>query len=101
MQDLSQENIIKLLNIERLPDEQKIKIVGMAMELIEKRLFVRVHGSLPQDKQQGFNDLLEAHDQVALSNFINHNCPKFTDWITEEAVKVKQELSSLVKERKD
>ncbi|MGE5298333.1 MAG: DUF5663 domain-containing protein [Acidobacteriaceae bacterium] len=91
------ENLIKILGIESLPAEQKVKIVDQASELAEKRVFARILESLSDDKRQGLQGLLETGDELSINNFLIQNCPQFADWLTEEIATVKQELSGLAK----
>jgi hypothetical protein len=97
-QDLSQQNLIKILGIEALPDAQKTKIADQTSELVQKRLLVRVIDSLPEEKREGFMSILDSGDEVGLGNFLHHHAPKFNEWLAEEVLKIKEELAGLAKD---
>ncbi len=96
--DLSQENIISLLDIGTLPDERKVAIVEKATELVQKRLLVRVFENLDEVKRKELNKLIDHGQNKEISDFITANSPDFPTWIDEEVLKVKQELADLPKE---
>jgi hypothetical protein len=97
---LLNENMIKILGIENLPEEQKADLIAKANELVQTRVLTRVFESLPKDKQEGLSSLIESGDEISITNFINHNCPDFQKWMTEEVLKIKEDLSQLAKETK-
>ena len=94
-QALANDNLIKILGIESLPEQQKARILDKATELTQKRLMIRVVNSLAPEKRDGFMSLLDSGDQIGVTNFINHNRPRFQDWVFEEISRIKQELSGL------
>lgn len=92
---LEQQNIIKILGIENLPDEKKVEMVEKISTLVQKRLLLRLVESVPADKQTELAALLEKSDQDTLNAFLQTNAPQFPEWIVEEVTKVKQELTDL------
>lgn len=93
--DLEKENIINVLGISALPDEQKIKIVEQASELVQKRLLLRIADSLSEEKRVELMQIIDSGEEAGLSNFLQNNCPRFADWFGEELLKVKQEMAGL------
>lgn len=89
------ENIIKALGIETLPDDQKARILDQSNELIQQRLFLRLMEALPDAKRDKFNEILAPTDQAGLNEFILAEAPHFTDWIVEEIATLKDELGGL------
>jgi hypothetical protein len=92
---LDQENIIKILGIESLPDDQKLQLLDQMGQLIEQRLLLRLYKELPEPKRNDFNQLLAANDPQKVEEFIHANVPEFTAWVDEEANALKDELSNL------
>ncbi|MBI3952506.1 MAG: hypothetical protein HY336_00955 [Candidatus Doudnabacteria bacterium] len=94
----AQENIIKLLGIESLPDEQKILIVEKIVDLAQKRLTLRLMESLSEEQGKQFENLLTEQNQQRIQEFMQRNAPSFPDWIGEEVLKIKRELAGRVQD---
>lgn len=90
------QNIIKILRIEHLPEEQKLALVGAVSELVHKRLLARVAESLNDEKLLEFQGVLERHDAKSLDEFLDAHVPQFGDWIPEEVGAVKKELAAII-----
>jgi hypothetical protein len=90
------DNLIKVLGIERLPDDQKLRILEAATNLVEQNLMLRLYDVLPEPKRDELNQKLEANDPQSLNEFINKEVPNFSEWVVEETTKVKDELDSFV-----
>lgn len=89
------DNIIKSLGIETLPDEQKARILDQSNELIQQRLLLRLMEALPDEKRTQLNEVLASQDQDKLAGFISANAPNFSDWIIEEVNGLRSELGEL------
>ncbi|HYE22160.1 MAG TPA: DUF5663 domain-containing protein [Verrucomicrobiae bacterium] len=94
---IQQENLVKILGIESLDDDRKLKLIAQASELVQKRVLLRVLQTLDKEKLEGFMSILDTGEELEVSNFLNHNCPEFQSWMVEEIVNVKQELAGLAK----
>ena len=92
---IEEQNIIKLLGIEDLPDERKAEMVEKISELVQKRLLLRLMESLSADKQKELGSLLEKPEQEKFTAFLTANAPQFPEWMVEEVGKIKQELAGL------
>ena len=95
---IASENIIKILGIESLPDEQKIKIVEKIGDLVQKRLTLRLMESLSEEEGRDFEALLEKNDTQGVGAFMDKRLPNLADWVAEEVVKIKQELAGSVED---
>ena len=93
---LEQENLINLLGIENLPQEEKLRIVDKASELVQKRVVLRVVEGLEMDKKQQFAEFLQKGDQEKLAEFLVAESPNLDTMIMEEIGKVKAELQDTV-----
>ena len=94
--DLDQENIIKMLGIQSLPDERKLAILEKLSNLIQKRLMARMLTTLPETDQKEFAETLEANNPDAMQKFINTHFPDFQSWLVEEVNLVKKEVGSFI-----
>lgn len=94
--NLLQENIIKILGIEKLDDEKKAALLDQMIDLLQKRLFARLIESAPDEKKQEFLSLAESANETAKENFIKENFPNLSEIMAEEIVKLKEELKDFV-----
>lgn len=90
------QNIVKILRIEHLPEEQKLALVQTVSELVHKRLLARVAENLNDEKLGEFQGVLEGQDAKSLEAFLNANVPQFGDWIPEEVGAVKKDLAAII-----
>ena len=94
---LLQVNLIELLEIEDYPDEKKYEIIEKGVDLVQKRVFLRVLNNLSADKKDELLKLLEQEgkpdDRIL---FLEKYCPNFFEWLEEEIVKVKAEMRVIV-----
>lgn len=95
--NMDNENIIKILGIESLPDERKIEIIEMATDLVQKRLVLRVLDILNPDEREEFGQILEQGSSGLIDEFMEKHAPNFGDWIIEEISKVKGELAGFAR----
>jgi len=93
--NLDQQNIIRSLGLESLPEERKIAVIEKMTTLLQKRLMVRMVTALDASKQAELADALENPESEAAQVFISQNFPDFPKWIEEETGKLKQEMASL------
>ncbi len=92
---IDDQNLIKILGIESLPDERKLELIDKASALVEKRIFLRLLNSLTDQKRQEFENLLDSENSEAIGLFMEQNAEDLPQWITEETLKIKQEMANL------
>lgn len=94
---LLQINLIELLEIEDFPEEKKYELIEKSVDLVQKRVFLRVLKTLSVDKKNELLKLLEQEGEPdARMTFLETHCPHFFDWLEEEIVNVKAEMRVLV-----
>lgn len=98
MPNWDEQNIIKLLGIESLPDARKIEIIEMTTDLVQKRLVLRILDGQTPEQQEEFGEVLDQNNQELLQDYIDKNVPDFETWLFEEVSKVKEELGKVVSE---
>ena len=92
-----EDNIIKALGIESLPDDQKAKILEQASHMVEARLLLRLTKHLDETKREELIKVLDTKDKDNLSEFIYKEVPEFTTWVEEETMALRDELMDLGK----
>jgi hypothetical protein len=90
-----EQNLIKALGIESLPDDQKIRILEQCVQVVEQRLLLRLMKSLDDPKRNELNEILASRNNQALEQFTAREAPDFIDWIKEETERVRADLKSL------
>ncbi len=89
-QDLLEENIIKLLGLETLPDERKVALVEKMTELVQKRLSLRLMQEL--NNEDGEEMARIEKTPIAMMNFLSEKFPNLEEIVNEEIIKIKQEM---------
>lgn len=94
---LLQINLIELLEIENFPEEKKYELIEKSVDLVQKRVFLRVLKSLAADKKDELLKLLEQEGAPdARMSFLEKHCPRFFEWLEEEIAQVKMEMRAIV-----
>lgn len=94
---LLQINLIELLEIEDFPEEKKYEIIEKSVDLVQKRVFLRVLKTLSAEKKDELLKLLEQEGKPdERMTFLEKHCPNFFEWLEEEIVKVKAEMRVVV-----
>ena len=88
-------NIIKALGIERLPDEQKARILDRATLLVQQRLLLRLTKSVPEDKRDDLTEIISSGDSEKLNQFAIEYAPDYMEWMEEEVEQVKEEMRGI------
>lgn len=92
---LDDQNLIKILGIESLPDERKLDLVEKVSALVEKRIVLRFINSLDGQKRKDFENLLDSENSEAIGLFLEQNAEDLPQWITDETSRIKQEMANL------
>jgi hypothetical protein len=89
-----QENIIKLLGLENLPEDQKQKLLEQMSGVVQSRITRRVDAIFSAEQKDQFNKLTEsgANDEQ-IGNFLKITVPNFDNIATEEIIKFKEEMA--------
>ncbi len=83
------QNLINLLGLELLSQDKKMEILERAMELVEKRVMLRV---LDELKAKDAKAAEEAASSGKMLDFIQARVPNLVEIIAEETARVKIEL---------
>lgn len=91
-QQILSSNIIEELGIESLPDDKKAVLVASMIDLIQKRIVVRLIEGLSEDDLGKFADIVETKDPEALAQFANSHGKNLEEITKEETIKLKSEM---------
>lgn len=92
---IDKDSIIKLLGIESLPDEQKLRIVDQSAQLVEQRVLVRILKTLPDNSRDEFQKILDSGQSEKMDKFLAEKVPDLFKYIDEETLVLKEELKAL------
>ncbi len=92
LQNILKQNLIKILGIEKMPEEQKNAIVEKAIEIIQKKIGNRVIEELNDEDKKEFIKISSEKNQMAIVSFLQKKIPNLNKIFMEEMAKIKQEL---------
>ncbi|MBI4272361.1 hypothetical protein HY621_00730 [Candidatus Uhrbacteria bacterium] len=88
---LLSQNIIQLLGLQSLPEDRQVAIVTKMVELVEKRILVRILDAIKESEKDEANRIFTSGTDDEKASFIQSHA-NLTQLIEEEVVKIKQEL---------
>ena len=88
-QDLINQNIIGALGLQSLPVEKKQAVLNKMVELVQKRIMLRVMDGLAKEEAEKMADLEK--NPLQMLAFIAEKFPNFEQIVVEEVEKVKEE----------
>lgn len=89
--------IISRLNLDYLPEDERIKLLDSMAEVISQRVLLKVLASLPKDKSESLAGLLDQGADDEVSKFMEENVSDFLSILQNEIDSVCDELSALAK----
>lgn len=92
IQELLSANIIEALGVENLPDDKKANLLASMIDLVQKRVTLRLIEGLPESELAEFGKLADSKDSEALASFAEKHGKNFEEIIKEETAKLKGEL---------
>lgn len=98
-QNILQQNIIKELGLEKLPDERKLALLDKMSELIQKRVVSRLLQVLKGKDKEELEQIMAQKDlQEKLGQFLQEKVPDLEEIVKAEIIKFKQEAKDKVEE---
>lgn len=87
-------NLLEVLNLDNLSDSQKTMLLDKMVDVVNQRLLIRVMDELPEDQKVVFEKILEKDEDniKEVENFLITSVPNFLDIMSEETVKLKDEI---------
>ncbi len=92
LQNILKQNLVKILGIEKMPEEQKNTIIEKAIEIIQKKIASRIMEELKDEDKNEFMRISEEKNQMAIAIFLQKKIPNLNKIFMEEMTKIKQEL---------
>jgi len=92
---LLQENIISMLNLEPLPDEQKLALLDKMSSLVQKRIALRVFDRLTAEEQDVFMAATAAGDEKRVAGLLSEKGVDIAALIENEVLKLKEEMKEV------
>ncbi|MDD2758511.1 MAG: hypothetical protein PHD72_04050 [Patescibacteria group bacterium] len=96
-QNFIQGQIIARLNLDFLPEADRIKLLDDMAEVINQRLLLKVLETLPKDKSDVLAKLLDEGTDDEVKIFMEKNVPDFLVILQTEIDAVSDEIAALVK----
>jgi len=97
--DIINDHIISLLNLEALPDEQRISLMNQMVDVVNQRLLLRMLHEINPAQKPEFTKMLDEGTDEQLNKFIESNFPDFLDMIAEETIQLKEEMVNHAKNK--
>lgn len=91
-----QEDILKELEIDKLPPEKQEEILTAMTELILKRITLRVLQNFSEKQKEEFDQICSGGDQEKINQFLLVNVPDYERVIQEEIGQFKNEIKETV-----
>ncbi|MFA5127395.1 MAG: DUF5663 domain-containing protein [Patescibacteria group bacterium] len=95
--DFMRMNIMSRLNLDYLPEADRLKLLDSMTEVVEQRVFLNVLQTLSKDKNEALSVLLDEGQDEEISKFIEENVPEFINILQREIDTVSNDLASLIK----
>lgn len=90
--DFIQGQIISRLNLDYLPEEDRIKLLDSMAEVISQRVFLKVLETLPKEKSEELAKLLEVGGDDGVAEFMENNVADFLTILQTEIDAVSEDL---------
>lgn len=102
MKTILQENIIKDLGIDNLPQKEQEETLLSIGRIIFQSVLIRVMEELDDKGKDEFEKILteNPNDEEAILNFLRSKLPNLDEIVNEEVVKFKQESVDFIKKIK-
>ncbi len=75
--DFIQGQIISRLNLDYLPEEDRVKLLDSMAEVVSQRVFLKVLESLPKEKSEELAKLLDTGSDDQVAEFMENNVADF------------------------
>jgi len=94
--DFIQGQIISRLNLDYLPEEDRIKLLDSMAEVISQRVLLKVLESLPKEKSEELAKLLDTGEDSQVAEFMENNVSDFLAILQGEIDSVSEELIKVI-----
>lgn len=96
-QQLANIDLIKELELDRLPEERRDEILSQMSEIIQQRMLLRIFETLTPEDKDTLGSMLDAKaDQEQVIHFLQAKIPTLDQIALDEIGKYKKEMIDLV-----
>lgn len=95
--DLLNKNILVELDLQDLPNERQLQLLGRMSDLIQKRVLLQAIKSLSVADKEEFDKLLGKDDTQSVYRFLIAKVPNIDEITNDEVIKFKEEVINHVK----
>lgn len=95
--DFIQGQIISRLNLDYLPEAERVKLLDSMAEVVSQRVLLKVLQTLPKDKSEALAKLLDEGADNDVAKFMEDNVSDFLTILQTELDAVANELTLLTK----
>jgi hypothetical protein len=95
--DFIQGQIISRLNLDYLPEAERVKLLDSMAEVVSQRVLLKVLQTLPKDKSEALAKLLDEGADNEVAKFMEENVSDFLTILQTELDAVTNELTLLTK----
>lgn len=97
MQDPVKKTILEMLELQKLPESQQIKILEGVGQVVYEAVFMRVMEELDEKGQKEFTAALErAKTPDEVISYLTENVPKFDQLVQEEVEKFREDSAQFL-----
>lgn len=91
------QSIVAIFGLNNLPDSERAVLLEKMVNIVGQRFILRALDNLAEDKREEFKKLIDAGGDDSIQNFLLVNVPRFSDWLSEEIAKLKEEMQKAIK----
>jgi hypothetical protein len=91
-----QQDILKELGIDQLPQERQNEVLSVMTEVILKRLTLRLLSGLADAQRAEFEEIAKSGDTEKITAFFSKNVPNYEKTIQEEIELFRSEMTETV-----
>jgi succinate dehydrogenase flavin-adding protein (antitoxin of CptAB toxin-antitoxin module) len=88
----AEKDLFESLGAKDIPNEEKGELLAKMMDLVQKRVVVRISEQLNDEQIKEFERLVEAGDDEATEKYLEAQVPDYDRLFVEEAKKLRHEL---------
>lgn len=97
MNKILQENLVKTLHLDLLPQAKQVKVLEDIGAILYQRILLRTLEVMDETAKDEFDALLgSSPQQEAVANFLTSKVPNFNDLVLDEVAKFKESALAIV-----
>jgi hypothetical protein len=94
----TQQNIIKELGLEGLPEDKQIELLTVMTESILKRITIRILEQLSEEEKKEFDQVRETADPDKINEFLREKIDNYDQMVQEIVTQFKEEMKTTIRD---